>query len=59
MAKHSQAFVEIAARFYVPLHDLKDIQDLSLSDLLNQGQVKVHKPKKQRKEASNAQPHNQ
>lgn len=56
-SKFDNAHAEI--KLYLPLHELQDIQDLRLSDLLNQGQVKVHKPKRQRKEASNAQPHNQ
>lgn len=51
--KHSQAFIEVVTRFYVPLdHDLKDIEGISLADLLTQGKVQTFQPKK--KGASNA-----
>lgn len=55
MAKHSQAFIEVVTRFYVPLgHDLKDLEDINLSDLFNQGKVEVYRQEDKKKGARNA-----
>lgn len=58
MAKHSQPFIEIVTRFYIPLgHDMKDLEDINLADLVKQSEaVNVHKPKSCRKGGRNAKP---
>jgi hypothetical protein len=56
MAKHSQAFIEVVTRFYIPLgHDLKDLEGINLADLVKQSEaVNVHKPNTHRKGGRNA-----
>jgi len=46
MAKHDHPFIEATFKLYIPIsEDLKDLANISLSDLLKQpSEVKVHKP---------------